>query len=143
MRGVITSSYHTPSEVLCEYINTILDKVLIVKRDEYHGGNINNIIRDIRGNEIRGRMVESQKLLWLETRSFREYCTKQGDSAMAVIHALNKDENGRKVVLTSSYRLALGKGLETVTGKVPCFSVDLSHPDVAAVDLKPSLRVVT
>ena len=90
-----------------------------------------NIQDQFRGQQMLAHHLMDQKIIHILKQDFRLYCERLPRYSQEVLKALAKSG----VVTAIDKRVTLGEGTPLAKGRASCFTVNLSHPDIAAVKI--------
>jgi len=134
MRGVVVDEYQTPLGVMADYLEKINDHILVTTTSTFGG---DQVIRPPRGEMLAHYMLNT-RTMWVLQKGFKDYCMKIGANSQKMLVELSRsqpDAEGmpRRVVMIRGYRKLLGAHTDWAKAQSTCFSIDMSHPDVAGV----------
>jgi len=121
MRGIITSSYVRPIDVLSDYIDKITPDILVVNKN---AGNI-YAPKGVR-TALTARLELHSSFMWLHRQTFKEYCQRTGANMTQVVESLVQS----KVIVNDRVLRTLGAGTEYAHGQTWCLQIDMQHPDM-------------
>lgn len=136
MRGMIAQELQAGSSLalLTEYLEHINGK--IVRTTKVHGGIQSNTINEKINGELLAHYHEDLGVIYVLKAAFRMWCERKSKFAQKVLSELHT----AGVVLNVDTRRMLGEGTSLAKARSWCFSVNLKHPEMAA--LTPTLVAV-
>lgn len=132
MRGTIKdqTTATSPLATLMDYLAHINGNILRTKRFPGREGSY-PIDDHFRGQLLAHQLIDQKQINVLK-QDFRDYCTKVGRYSQEVLSTLSRSG----VVTGADRRLVLGEGTDLAKGRAWCFTVNLAHPDIAAIGPK-------
>ena len=146
MRGVVREEYREPLAVLTDYIAEKHGSILVVEKAPSIG--VNTAGQHTAGatdyplNTPHGALLGHYDMragtLYLLKQGFKDHCSRIGASSTRILDELCTPRNlpneaPRKIITNRHTRQTLGKGTNLAKGQAWCFTVDMTHPDVAGV----------
>ena len=140
MRGVVVEEYPSPIRVLTDYMNAIVNDVVVATSSS------SNLV-SAPSRAVKARYEVDTHMYWLARDPFRAYCATRKMAYLTVVNQLKQ----LGAVVKRTDRKVLTAGTELVSGRSYCLLVTMKHPELKdhAPKLpapppraKPDLRVV-
>lgn len=135
MRGTVSEEYRSPIQVLTDYIAEKSGNIVIIERDNSIGvsNTIEYRIADVK-SALLGHYDRNTGKMHLLKEGLRDYCQKIGLSHTRVVDELYQprgSDNPRRIILDKNARPTLGKGTNLAKGQQYCYTIDMTHPEIA------------
>jgi hypothetical protein len=155
MRGVVMSEYSDPLSSLADYLETINNNIIVVRKYQGQVAGVNIERRPL--GALLAHYDLDDNMLYVLKKGFKDYCARTGANATAIINDLHIPRDGERIVPQRDTRRVLGAGTEFAKSQTWCFAVNMSHQAVsgtvnltavtgggqgAATDGRASLHVV-
>lgn len=150
MRGVVKDEYSDPLATLADYLETINNNMVVVKKFQGAAQGM-NVVRKPMGALLAHYDLDDNMLFVLK-KGFKDYCARVGANSAQIINYLNMPRDGDRIIPQMHTRRVLGAGTEYAKSQTWCFAVNMDHQAVSgSVKLKvveggsmgsPSLSVV-
>ena len=133
MRSAMSEQYLPAVSVLADYLETINANMLVLQTGGTPGtgtpwkSNLPVIIRQPTSTQLLARHELAAGLLWLQRKSFKEYCLRLGHNYTAIIASLMQD----KIIGPKPVPKVLGAGTDYAKGQSTCWLVNMSHHELS------------
>jgi hypothetical protein len=153
MRGVVKEEYRDPLAVLTDYIAEKQGNIVVVSKATSIGQNTSGAhtagesaypINRPSGSLL-GHFDQKAGTLHLLKQGFKDHCSRIGASSSRILDELAAPrviggQQPRPIVTNRAARRTLGAGTDFAKGQTWCFTVDMTHPEIAGV--QPTLAAV-
>jgi len=133
MRGVVATQYSTPLGVLTEFLEQINSQILVTSPtgDRDLG---DNVIRDVMG-ALSARYDVKLDTMWVMKKAFKDYCVRIGANHLQVLNDLNQrlPTGDMPVIPSTDVRKVLGYRTRHSKAQTPCFTINMSHPEITGL----------
>jgi len=135
MRGVIHEEYQAPVGVLADFLEKINGNILIT--DANFNGRA-NVPQQPRG-ELLARLDKAEGIMFVSQKAFKDYCRAVGANHREIIDTLHtpiqiSESKRARVIPNRMIKKVLGAGTDIAKAQSWCFSIDMSHPDIAGIE---------
>lgn len=134
MRGVVQDEYATPIGLLATYLDSHTGSIIVTKGSA-HGAHCEVISRP--HNEMVGHFDLDHMMMYVSKAAFKDWCARRGANSTQILQALMDTETvhgaPRRVVMSHNLRRVLGAGTDYAKARAYCFTVDMTHPEVASL----------
>lgn len=146
MRGVVKEEYRDPLAVLTDYIAEKHGNIVVVSKATSIGVNTggqhaaaDSAYAVNRPNgALLGHFDQKANVLYLLKQGFKDHCQRIGASSTRILDELAAPRvvpghQPRPIVTNRANRRTLGAGTDLAKGQTWCFTVDMTHPEIAGV----------
>lgn len=137
-RGVVVRDTKTPIDMLIEFTNSNLNRMLATRVDK--NGFIHEDLKPTQGVLIRHELDKGH--LYIAKHAFKEWCVERHYDGDAILNYLQD----KSMIIADHAPRSLGAGTVFATGRTVCFCVDTAHPEMCGATklaaVKPPAHVV-
>ena len=131
MRSAMSDQYLQPVTVLADYLESINANMLVLQSSANTGtrwqSNLPTIIRQPTNTQLLARHEIDKGVMWLQRKSFKDYCIRLGHNYTAMVRSLIED----KIISPKSVPKVLGAGTDYAKGQSTCILVNMFDPALA------------
>lgn len=144
MRGVVKEEYRDPLAVLTDYIAEKQGNIIVVGKATAIG--VNTTGQHVAGETeyavnrpngaLLGHYEARSGTLHLLKQGFKDHCSRIGAVSTRILDELAEarpisGQTARPIITNRHKRFTMGKGTELAKGQVWCFTIDMTHPEIA------------
>lgn len=144
MRGIVKEEYRDPLAVVTDYIAQSHGNIVVVSKSTSIGTNTTG--QHVAGETayavnrpsgaLLGHYDQKAGVLYLLKQGFKDHCSRTGAIMSRILDELATPRvvpghQPRPIITNRQARVTLGKGTDLAKGQVWCFTIDMTHPEIA------------
>ena len=144
MRTAMADQYLPAVSILADYLESINGNMLVLQSGGPSGSgihwktNLPTVIRQPTNTQLLARHEVDKKHLWIQRKSFKDYCIRLGHNYTTIIATLIQD----KILGAKPTPKILGAGTDYAKGQSICWLVNMSHRQLAG-ELEATTKLKT